>query len=163
MTKIFMRESEQTKLEYRLHQQIMASIITIQRWFRAVLERRRFLALRRASMVLQYYCRYVYLSIKSIKTNLGFQKFYMKLSISKYCLDDIFFNCVNTICEKMMNFFLYLTSFFILLLTKYGWQVDGRLKRKMLVTLVVTNSLPYGRKNREVKKDIDERGKSNVG
>ncbi|XP_037292347.1 unconventional myosin-IXa isoform X2 [Manduca sexta] len=57
MTKIFMRESEQTNLEYRLHQQIMASIITIQRWFRAVLERRRFLALRRASIVLQYYCR----------------------------------------------------------------------------------------------------------
>ncbi|XP_075979889.1 unconventional myosin-IXa-like isoform X4 [Anticarsia gemmatalis] len=56
-TKIFMRESEQTKLEYRLHQQIMASIITIQRWFRAVLERRRFLALRRASVVLQYFCR----------------------------------------------------------------------------------------------------------
>ncbi|CAH0724959.1 unnamed protein product, partial [Brenthis ino] len=56
-TKIFMRESEQTKLEYRLHQQIMASIITIQRWFRAVLERRRFLALRRASLVLQGYCR----------------------------------------------------------------------------------------------------------
>ncbi|XP_034833459.1 unconventional myosin-IXa-like isoform X2 [Maniola hyperantus] len=56
-TKIFMRESEQTKLEYRLHQQIMASIITIQRWFRAVLERRRFLALRRASLVIQGYCR----------------------------------------------------------------------------------------------------------
>ncbi|KAL0870499.1 hypothetical protein ABMA27_005480 [Loxostege sticticalis] len=56
-TKIFMRESEQTKLEYRLHQQIMASIITIQRWFRAVLERRRFLALRRASLVIQTYCR----------------------------------------------------------------------------------------------------------
>lgn len=54
-----MRESEQTKLEYRLHQQIMASIITIQRWFRAVLERRRFLALRRASVVIQYFCRYV--------------------------------------------------------------------------------------------------------
>ncbi|XP_026326253.1 unconventional myosin-IXa-like isoform X3 [Hyposmocoma kahamanoa] len=56
-TKIFMRESEQTKLEYRLHQQIMASIITIQRWFRAVLERRRFLALRRASVIIQGYCR----------------------------------------------------------------------------------------------------------
>ncbi|KAI5651615.1 myosin head (motor domain) domain-containing protein [Phthorimaea operculella] len=56
-TKIFMRESEQTKLEYRLHQQIMASIITIQRWFRAVLERRRFLALRRAAIVIQGYCR----------------------------------------------------------------------------------------------------------
>ncbi|XP_073960291.1 unconventional myosin-IXb-like [Choristoneura fumiferana] len=56
-TKIFMRESEQTKLEYRLHQQIMASIITIQRWFRAVLERRRFLALRRASLLIQGFCR----------------------------------------------------------------------------------------------------------
>ncbi|XP_045484211.1 unconventional myosin-IXAa isoform X1 [Pieris rapae] len=56
-TKIFMRESEQTKLEYRLHQQIMASIITIQRWFRALLERRRFLVLRRASHTIQTYCR----------------------------------------------------------------------------------------------------------
>ncbi|KPI99696.1 Myosin-IXa [Papilio xuthus] len=56
-TKIFMRESEQRKLEYRLHQQIMASIITIQRWHRAVLERRRFLALRRAALVIQGYCR----------------------------------------------------------------------------------------------------------
>ncbi|XP_041980868.1 unconventional myosin-IXAa-like isoform X2 [Aricia agestis] len=57
-TKIFMRESEQTKLDYRLHQQLMASIITIQRWFRAVLERRHFLALRRASVVIQAYCRH---------------------------------------------------------------------------------------------------------
>ncbi|XP_013140302.1 PREDICTED: unconventional myosin-IXa-like [Papilio polytes] len=56
-TKIFMRESEQRKLEYRLHQQIMASIITIQRWHRAVLERRRFLALRRAALLIQGYCR----------------------------------------------------------------------------------------------------------
>ncbi|CAG4965641.1 unnamed protein product [Parnassius apollo] len=56
-TKIFMRESEQRKLEYRLHQQIMASIITIQRWHRAVLERRRFLALRRAAIIIQGYCR----------------------------------------------------------------------------------------------------------
>lgn len=65
-----MRESEQTKLEYRLHQQIMASIITIQRWFRAVLERRRFLALRRACLVIQYcyrYCNYyLYNSVSRI-------------------------------------------------------------------------------------------------
>lgn len=54
-----MRESEQRKLEYRLHQQIMASIITIQRWHRAVLERRRFLALRRAALLIQGYCRYI--------------------------------------------------------------------------------------------------------
>ncbi|XP_077291257.1 unconventional myosin-IXa-like isoform X3 [Arctopsyche grandis] len=56
-TKIFMRESEQTKLDFRLHQQIMASIITIQRWCRAILERRRFLTLRRATVIVQQYCR----------------------------------------------------------------------------------------------------------
>lgn len=56
-TKIFMRESEQTKLDFRLHQQIMASIITIQRWCRAILERRRFLNIRRATVTLQSYCR----------------------------------------------------------------------------------------------------------
>lgn len=55
-----MRESEQTKLDFRLHQQIMASIITIQRWCRAILERRRFLALRKATVIVQQYCRYCF-------------------------------------------------------------------------------------------------------
>ncbi|XP_075221620.1 unconventional myosin-IXa-like isoform X2 [Lycorma delicatula] len=58
-SKIFLRECEKLKLDYRLHQQIMASIIAIQRWFRAVLERRRFLRLRQAVITLQSYWRMV--------------------------------------------------------------------------------------------------------
>ncbi|KAG8274973.1 Unconventional myosin-IXb, partial [Homalodisca vitripennis] len=56
-SKIFMRECEKLKLDYRLHQQIMAGIITVQRWFRAVLERRRFLRLREAVVTIQAYWR----------------------------------------------------------------------------------------------------------
>jgi myosin-9 len=52
-TKIFLRESEKVKLDYRLHQQIMASIVAIQRWTRAILERRRFLRLREAVILIQ--------------------------------------------------------------------------------------------------------------
>jgi myosin heavy subunit len=52
-SKIFLRESEKVKLDYRLHQQIMASIVAIQRWTRAVLERRRFLRLREAVILIQ--------------------------------------------------------------------------------------------------------------
>lgn len=53
MSKIFMRESEKLKLDYRLHQQIMAGIVTIQRWFRALMERRRFLRLKQAVIQIQ--------------------------------------------------------------------------------------------------------------
>jgi myosin-9 len=52
-TKIFLRESEKVKLDYRLHQQIMASIVAIQRWTRAILERRRFLRIREAVILIQ--------------------------------------------------------------------------------------------------------------
>lgn len=52
-TKIFMRECEKLKLDYRLHQQIMASIVVLQRWFRVLIERRRFLRLREAVTTLQ--------------------------------------------------------------------------------------------------------------
>ena len=51
--KIFLRESEKAKLDYRLHQAILASIVTIQRWFRTCLERRNFLSLRRAVVRIQ--------------------------------------------------------------------------------------------------------------
>ncbi|XP_066994097.2 unconventional myosin-IXa isoform X2 [Anabrus simplex] len=56
-SKIFLRESEKVKLDYRLHQQIMASIVTIQRWSRAILERRRFLRWREAAVVIQSHWR----------------------------------------------------------------------------------------------------------
>lgn len=56
-TKVFMRESEKYKLDCKLHQQIMTSIVTLQRWFRACLERRRFLKIRDAVITIQSYCR----------------------------------------------------------------------------------------------------------
>lgn len=52
-TKIFMRECEKVKLDYRLHQQIIASIVKIQRWFRTILERARFLRLRSSAVAIQ--------------------------------------------------------------------------------------------------------------
>ncbi|XP_071450412.1 unconventional myosin-IXb-like isoform X2 [Hetaerina americana] len=59
MSKIFLRESEKVKLDYRLHQQIMASIINIQRWFRAVLERRHFLRIRKSVIIAQSFWKMV--------------------------------------------------------------------------------------------------------
>ncbi|XP_054286933.1 unconventional myosin-IXa-like isoform X1 [Macrosteles quadrilineatus] len=56
-SKIFMRESEKLKLDYKLHQQIMAGIVKVQRWFRAVLERRRFVRLKEAVVTIQAYWR----------------------------------------------------------------------------------------------------------
>lgn len=56
-TKIFLRESEKIKLDCKLHQQIMASIVTIQRWFRACLDRRRFLKVRQAVVQIQSFWR----------------------------------------------------------------------------------------------------------
>ncbi|KAK2719040.1 unconventional myosin-IXAa-like isoform X2 [Artemia franciscana] len=57
--KIFLRESEKAKLEARLHQTILASIITIQRWFRANAERRNYLTLRAAVIKIQSYVRMI--------------------------------------------------------------------------------------------------------
>lgn len=65
-SKVFLRESEKYRLDYKLHQQIMASIVTLQRWFRACLERRRFLHIRNAVITLQSYCR-MYLVQRHIK------------------------------------------------------------------------------------------------
>jgi myosin-9 len=52
-TKIFLREVEKIKLDYFLHQQIMASIVSIQRWYRTSLERRHFLHIREAAIRIQ--------------------------------------------------------------------------------------------------------------
>lgn len=65
-TKVFLRESEKYKLDCKLHQQIMASIVTLQRWFRACLERRKFLKVRNAVVTIQSYCR-MYLVQKYVK------------------------------------------------------------------------------------------------
>lgn len=66
-SKIFLRESEKYKLDCKLHQQIMASIVTLQRWFRACLERRKFLHAKNAVVTLQSYWR-MYLAQKFFRS-----------------------------------------------------------------------------------------------
>ncbi|XP_043474580.1 unconventional myosin-IXa-like isoform X2 [Leptopilina heterotoma] len=58
-TKVFLRESEKIKLDIKLHQQIITSITTIQKWFRACLERRKFLRLKNAVVQIQAFWRMV--------------------------------------------------------------------------------------------------------
>ncbi|XP_025411896.1 unconventional myosin-IXb-like isoform X3 [Sipha flava] len=58
-SKVFLRECEKSKLDYRLHQQIMASIVTIQRWFRTLLQRRQFLRITWATETLQSWWRMI--------------------------------------------------------------------------------------------------------
>ncbi|XP_017881675.1 unconventional myosin-IXa-like isoform X2 [Ceratina calcarata] len=58
-TKVFLRESEKIKLDIELHQQIITSITTIQKWFRACLERRKFLRLKNAVVQIQAFWRMV--------------------------------------------------------------------------------------------------------
>ncbi|KAK6631291.1 hypothetical protein RUM44_005817 [Polyplax serrata] len=58
-SKIFLKESEKVKLDYRLHQQIMSAIVTIQRWFRACLDRKKFLKWREAVITIQSFWRSV--------------------------------------------------------------------------------------------------------
>ena len=56
-TKVFLRESEKIKLDIELHQQIITSITTIQKWFRACLERRKFLRIKNAVVQIQSFWR----------------------------------------------------------------------------------------------------------
>lgn len=65
-SKVFLRETEKYKLDCKLHQQIMASIVTLQRWFRACLERRRFMRIKNSVITLQSFCR-MYLAQKKLR------------------------------------------------------------------------------------------------
>jgi myosin-9 len=53
LTKIYMRESQKIRLDIKLHEKIIRSIVTIQRWFRSILQRRKFLMMRSATVVIQ--------------------------------------------------------------------------------------------------------------
>ncbi|KAJ8918892.1 hypothetical protein NQ315_016794 [Exocentrus adspersus] len=77
-TKVFMRESEKYKLDCKLHQQIMAGIVTLQRWFRACLERRRFLRIRWAVVTVQSYCRMYLVQryVKRLQAAMRIQKYW---------------------------------------------------------------------------------------
>uniref|UniRef100_A0A8D2PDR2 Myosin IXB n=1 Tax=Zosterops lateralis melanops TaxID=1220523 RepID=A0A8D2PDR2_ZOSLA len=52
-TKVFMKEAERQILQDTLHKEVIRKIILLQSWLRMVLERRRFLRMRQAAVVLQ--------------------------------------------------------------------------------------------------------------
>ncbi|XP_072138219.1 unconventional myosin-IXAa isoform X1 [Mobula birostris] len=54
-TMIFMKESERQRLQNMLHKEVLRRIILLQSWFRTVLERRQFLQMKRAIVVIQNY------------------------------------------------------------------------------------------------------------
>lgn len=56
-TKIFMRESEKLALDDMLHQEILKRIVTLQRWVRTWITRKRFYQMRQAAVVLQTHIR----------------------------------------------------------------------------------------------------------
>jgi hypothetical protein len=57
MTKIYMRENQKMRLDIRLHTKIIESIVSIQRWFRAFHQRRKFLQFKQAAVTIQSYWR----------------------------------------------------------------------------------------------------------
>ncbi|CAH0552647.1 unnamed protein product [Brassicogethes aeneus] len=65
-SKVFLRESEKIKLDGKLHSQIIASIMTLQRWFRACLDRRRYSRTKQAVLTIQSYYR-MYLAQREYK------------------------------------------------------------------------------------------------
>lgn len=52
-----MRESQKMRLDIRLHQKIIDSIVMIQRWFRGILQRRKFVLFRSAAVTVQSFWR----------------------------------------------------------------------------------------------------------
>lgn len=56
-SKIFMRESEKLALDNLLHREILHRIVTLQRWVRTWITRRRFVLMRQAAICLQAHAR----------------------------------------------------------------------------------------------------------
>ncbi|KAG7456757.1 hypothetical protein MATL_G00239240 [Megalops atlanticus] len=52
-TKVFLKEPQRQQLQEKLHQDVMRRIVFLQRWFRACLERRHFLRMREAAVIIQ--------------------------------------------------------------------------------------------------------------
>lgn len=63
-----MRESEKLLLDTKLHRKIIGSIITIQRWFRGILQRNKFLMYKTSAVTLQSYWR-MYLTRKKLQVD----------------------------------------------------------------------------------------------
>ncbi|XP_074489947.1 unconventional myosin-IXAb-like isoform X6 [Sebastes fasciatus] len=56
-TMVFLREAERQRLQTQLHQEVLRRIVTLQRRFRAVLERKHFVDMRTAAFVIQRWWR----------------------------------------------------------------------------------------------------------
>lgn len=56
-TRIYMRESQKMRLDYKLHTKIIASIVKIQRWFKSKMQREKFVAFRSAAIRIQSFWR----------------------------------------------------------------------------------------------------------
>uniref|UniRef100_A0A8D0GXQ6 Myosin IXA n=1 Tax=Sphenodon punctatus TaxID=8508 RepID=A0A8D0GXQ6_SPHPU len=67
-TMVFLKELERQLLQDLLHQEVLRRIILLQRWFRAVLHRRHFLNLQRATVIIQR-CWRSYQSKKQAKAD----------------------------------------------------------------------------------------------
>lgn len=50
---VFLKETERQTLQERLHGEVLRRILLLQTWFRMVLERRRFVQMRRAALTIQ--------------------------------------------------------------------------------------------------------------
>lgn len=57
ITKIYMRENQKMRLDIKLHTKIIESIIFIQRWFRSIHQRQKFLHLRQSAITIQSFWR----------------------------------------------------------------------------------------------------------
>lgn len=64
-----MRESQKSRLDVKLHTRIIDSIVRIQRWFRTILQRKKFLLLRSSAITIQSYWRMI-ISQKTSNINL---------------------------------------------------------------------------------------------
>ncbi|XP_051808585.1 unconventional myosin-IXAa-like isoform X10 [Acanthochromis polyacanthus] len=57
-TMVFLREAERQRLQTLLHQEVLRRIVTLQRRFRAVLERKHFVSMRQAACAIQRWWRF---------------------------------------------------------------------------------------------------------
>ncbi|KAM7415035.1 hypothetical protein PAMA_019725 [Pampus argenteus] len=69
-TMVFLREAERQRLQTLLHQEVLRRIITLQRRFRAVLERKHFVDMRRAASAIQRWWRCCLLRQSSIDASI---------------------------------------------------------------------------------------------
>ncbi|CAN9498910.1 unnamed protein product [Ophioblennius macclurei] len=65
-TMVFLREAERQRLQTLLHQEVLRRIVTLQRRFRAVLERKHFVSMRRAASAIQRWWRFCLLKQSTI-------------------------------------------------------------------------------------------------